>query len=80
MTRAPDSRSHNKTQENPYLLVKNQVSVSANMIVSIFVMFGIGYYAAGSAFKDETTVSPNSSDSYEEDEPLLPLLASSSVR
>lgn len=36
--------------------MKNQVTISANMIVSVFVMFGIGYIVGGNMSQDETTV------------------------
>lgn len=43
--------------ENPYSQMRNQVTISTNMIVSIFAMFGVGYLVARNMTDNETTVS-----------------------
>lgn len=44
------------------------------MIVSVFVMFGIGYFLGGGMSSNETTVSGENVDNHVEDKSLQPLL------
>ena len=54
----PNATSFNpQPGDNPYIQMRNQVTVSANMIVSVFVMFGIGYMVGVNMFEGETAVS-----------------------
>ncbi len=39
-----------------YSSLKTQMTISANMIVSVFVMFGIGYMIGASITSNESTV------------------------
>jgi hypothetical protein len=39
---------------NSFASMRNQLTISANMIVSIFVSFGLGYYLSKSVTKDES--------------------------
>ena len=45
-----------ETLGNHYASVRTQMTISANMIVSIFVMFAIGYMAGKSFSENESTV------------------------
>lgn len=52
----PDKQLRAQDGENPYAQMRNQVTVSTNMIVSIFAMFGVGYLIARNMTDNETTV------------------------
>jgi hypothetical protein len=43
-------------QGNQFSSMKNQMTISANMIVSVFAMFGIGYYAGTQMAPNNKTV------------------------
>jgi len=55
--RNPEKQLRAQDGENPYAQMRNQVTVSTNMIVSIFAMFGVGYLIARNMTENETTVS-----------------------
>jgi hypothetical protein len=54
--RNPDIHQ-DKNLGNSFSSMKSQMTISANMIVSIFIMFGIGYMIGKTISDDETTVS-----------------------
>lgn len=50
------------TTGNQFASLTNQLTISVNMIVAIFAMFGIGYYVGMQYSDNKSTVSPALTD------------------